>query len=76
MRPSSELLLAAAEALEDHSDPLSTWFLTEHDVTLDQAASLAEQLALGARILVHAFEHPRSLQGRAMFEILAETAMH
>lgn len=76
MRPSAELLLAAADALDNHSDPLDGWFLREHEVTLDQAASMAEQLALGARIVAHAIEHPRSQQGRAMFEVLAETAMH
>jgi hypothetical protein len=71
MRHSAELLLAAAEALENHSDPLSEWFLTKYEVTLDQAMSLSEQLAIGARIMAHGIEHPRSEQGIAMLHTMA-----
>lgn len=49
---SQRLLLAAAEWLDNACDPLSTAFLSEYDVTLDEAYTLAEQLAVGARMLV------------------------
>ena len=45
------LLRKAAEALERGESPLTTPFLGDNDVTLDQAFTLAEQLAIGARIV-------------------------
>jgi hypothetical protein len=70
---SAELLLAAAEALEDNSDPFTGAFLGEHEVTFDECMSLAQQLAIGARIMAHGIEHPRSEQGTAMLLTMAST---
>lgn len=47
---SQRLLLAAAEWLDNACDPLSGAFLSEHDVTCDEAYTLSEQLAVGARM--------------------------
>lgn len=71
MASSSELLRLAAGMLEDGRDPLTTAFLSEHDVTFEQCMSLAEQLALGARIMAEAIERPRSTQGVALMMTLA-----
>ena len=46
------LAQAAVEALEDGRDPLEISFLTEHGVTLDEAYSLAETMALALRLLM------------------------
>lgn len=62
----AQLLRAAADALEDGRDPLASPFLSDNDVTLDQCYSLAEQLAIGARIVAAGIENPRSPQGTAM----------
>jgi hypothetical protein len=72
---SSSLLRAAADALDDGQIPLENPFLSEHDVTLDQAYSLAGQLAIGARMVAEAIENPRGLQGRAMLESVARKVM-
>jgi len=66
------LLRAAADALDDGQIPLANPFLAEHDVTLDQCMSLAEQLAIGARIVAAGIENPRSPQGVAMFMTMAD----
>jgi hypothetical protein len=58
MSRSSELLKAAADALDDGRDPLATPFLDEHRVTLDECFDLAEWLALGGRLMAWAIEHP------------------
>lgn len=63
---SAELLRLAATALEDGRNPLASPFLSDNDVTLDQCLSLADQLAIGARIVAGGIEHPRSPQGIAM----------
>jgi hypothetical protein len=68
---SSELLRAAAEALEDGRNPLVNPFLVEHEVTFDQCMSLAQQLAIGARMVARAIEQPRSAEGQAMFATIA-----
>ncbi len=47
-----EVLAAATAALEAGTDPFSEGFLAEHAVTLDECSSLAELLALGARLIV------------------------
>jgi hypothetical protein len=47
-----DLLLAAADALDDGQDPFATPFLSEHNVTLDECYTLGEQLASGARMMV------------------------
>jgi hypothetical protein len=70
-RHSAELLLAAAEALDDGQIPLCNPFLAEHDVTLDQCMSLAQQLAIGARIMARGIENPRSEEGIAMLMTMA-----
>jgi hypothetical protein len=70
-RKSAELLLLAAEALDEHIDPFHEKFLTENEVTFDQCMSLSEQLAIGARMLAYGIEHPTSEQGRAMLLTMA-----
>lgn len=70
---SASLLRAAADALDDGQIPLMNPFLSEHDVTLDQCMSLAEQLAIGARMVAAAIEKPTSPQGVAMMLTLAES---
>ena len=59
MSRSSELLKAAAEALEDGRDPLSAAFLGEYDVSLDECFDLADSLALGAHLIAWAMDNPR-----------------
>jgi hypothetical protein len=68
---SAELLELAAEALGDGRDPLTNPFLSDNDVTLDQCYSLAEQLAIGARIVAYGIRKPKSPQGTAMFITMA-----
>jgi hypothetical protein len=68
---SSELLRAAAEALDEGTDPFCQSFLVEHDVTFDQCMALGKQLAIGARIVARAIERPRSEEGKAMLLTLA-----
>ena len=70
---SAELLRSAADALDDGQIPLMNPFLAEHDVTLDQCMSLAEQLAIGARIVAEGIEHPRSPEGLAMLMAMARS---
>jgi hypothetical protein len=70
MRRSAELLILAADALDDHTSPFCDEFLTKHEVTFDQCMSLSEQLAIGARIMAHGVENPRSQQGQAMLETM------
>jgi len=67
----ADLLRAAADALDDGQIPLTDPFLSEHEVTLDQCMSLAEQLAIGARIVAAGIESPRSPQGIAMLMTMA-----
>lgn len=69
---SAELLREAAEALDRGDNPFSTSWLSEHEVTFDQCMSLAQQLAIGARIVAAGLEKPRSAQGMAMLMTLAE----
>jgi hypothetical protein len=45
-------LLEAADALDDGRSPLDHAFLSEHGVTLDEACTLAANLALGARLVI------------------------
>jgi hypothetical protein len=59
MSRSSELLKAAADALDDGSDPFSSTFLDANRVTLDECFDLAEWLALGSRLMAWAIENPR-----------------
>jgi hypothetical protein len=55
----SELLKAAADALEDDRDPFSGSFLTEHEVTSGECMDLADSLAIGARLYAWAIENPK-----------------
>jgi hypothetical protein len=59
----TELLRMAADAFDDGRDPLAKAFLDEHGVTMDQAMNLAENLAIGARIVADGTEKPRSPAG-------------
>ena len=52
------LLIAAAEALEAGRDPLAQDWLVEHDVSLTEVYDLASSLAIGARLVHWATEHP------------------
>jgi hypothetical protein len=52
-KPFSDIFKAAIKALEEGHDPLDVSFLVEHDVTLDQAFELSEQLASGGRLLLY-----------------------
>jgi hypothetical protein len=67
----AQLLRAAADALDDGTDPFSLSFLSEHDVTSDQCLTLAEQLAIGSRIVADAITSPRSPAGVAYALTLA-----
>ena len=67
------LLREAAKALDQGDNPFSTSWLSEHDVTFDQCISLAQQLAIGARIVAAGIEKPRSAQGIAMLATMAES---
>lgn len=53
------LLREAAAALEDGRNPLTTPFLSDHDVTLDECYDMAEWLALGAVLMAWAHENPQ-----------------
>jgi hypothetical protein len=59
MSRTSELLKAAADALDDGRDPLTLPFLDDHAVTLDECFDLAEWLAVGAQLMAWAIENPR-----------------
>jgi hypothetical protein len=68
----ADLLRKAADALEAGQDPFALPFLQEHDVTLDQCQSLADQMAIGARVVAAGIEKPRSLAGQAMLTAMVE----
>ena len=71
----AELLRKAAAALERGESPLTTPFLGDNDVSLDQCFTLAEQLAIGARIVAAGIERPRSLAGQAYVEALIASSL-
>jgi hypothetical protein len=73
-RRSVTLLTEAARVLDDGGIPLMDPFLSEHEVTLDEAYSLAEKLALGARIVAAGLADPRSPEGHAMLLTMARNA--
>lgn len=66
MSRSSELLKAAAEALENGNDPFHGSFLDGNQVTLDECFDMADSLAMGALLVAWAIENPR--QARAAIE--------
>ena len=55
--------MAAADALDNGDDPFSGAFLGEHDVTSDECINLAQQLAIGARVVARGLGSPRSSEG-------------
>jgi hypothetical protein len=59
MSRSSQLLKAAADALENGEDPLALHFLSEYDVEAGECLDLADSLALGARLIAWAMENPK-----------------
>lgn len=63
---SASLLRAAADALEEGRSPLDAPFLGDNSVPLEQAYSLADLLAIGARVVADGIEHPTGLAGQAM----------
>jgi hypothetical protein len=70
----TELLFAAAEALEAGDDPFGANFLGEHDVTSDECMNLARQLAIGARVVAHGLDQPRTSEGLAVLGTMARGA--
>jgi UDP-N-acetylmuramyl pentapeptide synthase len=71
MNKRTTLLLAAAEALEAGEDPFSAAFLGGHNVTSNECAALALQLALGARAVAQGLDNPRSPLGMEILMVLA-----
>jgi hypothetical protein len=69
----AQLLRKAAAALDEGNDPFAGLFLTENDVTFDQCMTLAENLAVGARMVASAIENPRSECGAAWAMTLARS---
>ena len=69
---SASLLRKAAEVLDDGCDPMMNPFLADNDVSLDQLYSLAEHLAIGARLVAQGIERPSSPAGMAMLLLMAE----
>jgi hypothetical protein len=73
MASTAGLLRKASEALERGEDPFSGEFLRDNDVTSDQCMTLAQMLALGARVVARALEDPKSGAGLAVFLEMAES---
>jgi hypothetical protein len=71
----TDLLRSAADALDDGELPLSHGFLSRNEVTSDEAAALAQQLAIGARLVVLGIEQPKSAYGFALVMSMAEEVM-
>lgn len=66
------LLRKAAEAMDEGRNPFDAVFLRKNEVTLDQCLTLAEQLAIGARIVAAGIEAPHSHAGQAMLAVMVE----
>jgi hypothetical protein len=73
MNRRTELLLAAADALEAGDDPFGGSFLGEHDVTSGECINLARQLAIGARVVAEGLNTPRSPQGVGVLMSMASS---
>lgn len=71
MNRRTELLNKAAEALENGENPLAEGFLADHEVTFDECMNLAQQLAIGARLVAYGMEHPREPEGQAVLLSMA-----
>lgn len=59
MSRQSQLLKAAAAAMENGEDPFHESFLGANEVTLDECFDMADLLALGAQVMAWAIEHPK-----------------
>lgn len=59
----TDLVSAAADAMEAGCDPFHTSFLTDHDVTFDECMTLSEILAVGARLVAFGIENPTVMLG-------------
>lgn len=72
MTRSADLLELAADALDDGRDPFSTAFLADNGVTFDEAATLSELLALGARVVVLLSTDPafKQMRSRVLTEVI------
>lgn len=69
---SADLLKAAVEALEDGRDPLTNSFLTDNEVTLDECYDLADNLALGARIVMTGLTDAASQERQVLMLTMAQ----
>jgi hypothetical protein len=58
-----ELLNRAADAMDDGMDPFDHGFLAEHGVTLEECFTMAELLAVGARLVAFGLENPKIARG-------------
>lgn len=58
-----DLLNHAADAMENGQDPFDHGFLGEHAVTLDECFTMAELIALGARLVAFGLENPKVARG-------------
>ena len=67
----TELLEAAADALDSGEDPFSNGFLSDHGVTSDECMNLARQLAIGARLVAYGIDNPRTPEGQAVLMSMA-----
>jgi len=54
----TDLVKAAADALDDGQDPFHGAFLLDNGVTLDECFTLSELLAVGARLVAFGLENP------------------
>lgn len=58
-----EILTAAADAMEDGMDPFDTAFLADNRVSLEECFTMADLLALGARLVAFGLQHPDVARG-------------
>jgi hypothetical protein len=68
----AELLTKAADALDDGIDPFTDGWLSENRVSSDECLSLAQQLAIGARVVAYGLDHPRSEEGVGVLMSMAK----
>jgi hypothetical protein len=73
------LLLDAAAALDEGTDPFDESWLIEHRVTLDECFDLSAQLAVGARMVVQAMREVRQpgseLTGSGLERVLSAAGL-
>lgn len=58
-----ELLNRAADAMEDGQDPFDLSFLSDHDVAAYECITMADLLALGARLVAFGLDNPKIALG-------------